>query len=152
MPVEKSSSTKKTNKVTKAPSSDPMKGPAKEASTKTFTIPPETEKLVDLNAEIDCADENGVVDHTDLLAIPDPIKRPDSPLVADEEPELVDVSTEDKRRILDLECQVAELNAGVSVLMDAISKFAVLSGHGNHLKGFGIKRWEPGQRDMTKFG
>jgi len=38
----------------------------------------------------------------------------------------------------------------VAILEQAVSKFAVLSGHGNHLAEFGLQRWEPTAKEMGK--
>lgn len=40
----------------------------------------------------------------------------------------------------------------IMVLELALAKFATLSGHGNYLREFGLKRWEPSQKDMQKYG
>lgn len=39
--------------------------------------------------------------------------------------------------------EVEVLRARVTKLEAALSKIAVLSGHGNHLASFGLERWEP---------
>ena len=40
----------------------------------------------------------------------------------------------------------------ICLLELALAKFATLSGHGNYLREFGLKRWEPSQKDMNKYG
>jgi len=37
-------------------------------------------------------------------------------------------------------------------LVNLLSKVAVLTGNGNHLKEYGIERWVPGKKDMNKYG
>ena len=46
--------------------------------------------------------------------------------------------------------EVEILRARVTTLEKALSKIAVLSGHGNHLIEFGLERWEPTAREMGK--
>jgi len=64
--------------------------------------------------------------------------------------ETPDLKSKEQIKIENLECEVAELTAGMVVLMNAVSKFAVLTGNGNHLKEFGLERWEPSKKDMNK--
>jgi len=44
-----------------------------------------------------------------------------------------------------LEGQVAKLTA-------ALAKIGTLTGYGNHLREFGIDRWEPTRKDLQKYG
>ena len=46
---------------------------------------------------------------------------------------------------------VLELKKRVDNLEALISKLAVMTGQGNMLLEFGVKRWEPGKKDMTKY-
>ena len=46
--------------------------------------------------------------------------------------------------------EVEVLRARVTNLESALSKIAVLAGHGNNLAEFGLKRWEPSAKDMGR--
>jgi hypothetical protein len=46
---------------------------------------------------------------------------------------------------------VLELKKRVDNLEALISKLAVMAGQGNMLLEFGVKRWEPGKKDMSKY-
>jgi hypothetical protein len=46
---------------------------------------------------------------------------------------------------------VLELKKRVDNLESLISKLAVMTGQGNMLLEFGVKRWEPGKKDMSKY-
>lgn len=48
--------------------------------------------------------------------------------------------------------RLAALEEQNQMLSIALSKFATLTGHGNYLKEFGLQRWEPGKKDMSKYG
>lgn len=52
--------------------------------------------------------------------------------------------------VSDLKKEVVRLEIQVENLKDAVAKFAVLSGHGNYLKEFGLTRWNPSQSDMNR--
>ena len=46
---------------------------------------------------------------------------------------------------------VLELKKRVDNLESLIAKLAVMTGQGNMLLEFGVKRWEPGKKDMSKY-
>lgn len=57
------------------------------------------------------------------------------------------------------EIEIEEPQNEIQILVDrimvlelALAKFATLSGHANYLREFGLKRWEPSQKDMNKYG
>lgn len=42
------------------------------------------------------------------------------------------------------------LEKRIATLETALSKIATLTGYGNHLSEYGLKRWEPSKADMSK--
>ncbi len=46
--------------------------------------------------------------------------------------------------------EVKELTERVAQLEQALCKLAVMSGHGNYLKEFGLKAWQPKREDMHR--
>jgi hypothetical protein len=48
------------------------------------------------------------------------------------------------------EMRIEALEAHCLKLESAISRIAVLTGNGNHLRELGIERWVPGKKDMNK--
>lgn len=50
-----------------------------------------------------------------------------------------------------LEEKLDNLSKKLDVIKDALSRVTVLTGHGNILQGYGIKRWEPSKKHMNKY-
>lgn len=46
--------------------------------------------------------------------------------------------------------QIKELEDEILNLKLALAKIGTLTGYGNHLKQFGIERWEPSKKDLSK--
>ena len=59
--------------------------------------------------------------------------------------------TEEEQFIESLLLRLGKLEDQNLILAKALSKFATLSGHGNYLKEFGLERWSPSKKDMTKY-
>jgi len=68
-----------------------------------------------------------------------------------DDPELVarELNNEDVFLLMD---KVESLQSQVEKLIGAVAKIGTLTGYGNHLREFGIERWEPGKKDMNKYG
>lgn len=49
------------------------------------------------------------------------------------------------------EGDIAELQAQVALLTEALEKLAGLTGNSNWLVKMGLKRWNPAQEDMKRF-
>ncbi len=52
---------------------------------------------------------------------------------------------------LTLEERFANLEERCINLENLVSRVAVLTGNGNHLKEYGVERWEPGKKHMNKY-
>jgi len=48
--------------------------------------------------------------------------------------------------------KIDSLEKHVESLTGALAKIGTLTGYGNHLREFGIDKWEPTKKDMNKYG
>lgn len=46
--------------------------------------------------------------------------------------------------------QIKELEEQIINLKLALAKIGTLTGYGNHLKEYGIEKWTPGKKDLSK--
>jgi len=48
--------------------------------------------------------------------------------------------------------KLESLEKQVINLTNALARIGTLTGYGNHLREYGIDRWQPGKKDMNKYG